>query len=466
MNVTRIDDARNRPRVEDRSASDRTPPQDRMAEAAVLEAVLIEGATALDAISEKLQPEHFFVEAYRRIYEAACAVRKAGTDVDVVTVAGRLRDSGRLAQIGGFATLAELRDSTPSTSHVSAHARIVRDKARIRSLISRCTRLAAEGYGESDATEYAAQVRGDLDEILRDSSEDGGRMIGHDIDAIYQRLAGRGTGVGRGIPSGFAELDDFTTGLHAGDVTYIAGRPGMGKTSFALCIARNMAYMGWYDDPPVALQNVVAFYSIEQPRDQILMRLACIDGGIDNQRLRKQELTDIEWRDLCSACGRMKGLPIYLDDKPLDLARLRSSLLKLRSEAKASGKRLVAAFIDYLQLMKGDGKDENERISKNSAGLKELAKELEIPIVALCQLNRDVEKQQDKRPGLSDLRGSGSLEQDADNVIFLYRDDYYRDRHLDSDGDAELIVAKQRNGPSPCTATVKFYAGCTRFENA
>jgi len=459
-NVARLEVARQR------ASTSRIPPYDRMAEAAVLEAVLMDGATALDTVSDKLKPQHFFVEAYRRIYEAACFLRQNGTDIDVVTVAGRLRDTNRLEQIGGSAALAELRDSTPSTAHIEAHARIIRDKARIRSLIWRCEQLAAEGYAEADAASYGEQVRSELDEILRDSADDGGRMIGHDIDAVYQRMIGKTGAIGAGVPSGFAQLDEFTAGLQAGEVTYVAGRPGMGKTSFALCIARNIAYLGWYDHPE-ALTNVVAFYSIEQPREQILIRLACIDGGIDNQRLRKQQLTDIEWRDLCNACARLRSLQIFVDDKPLDLQRVRASLFRLRSEAKAVGKKLIAAFIDYLQLMKGDGDNENERISKNSAGLKELSKELNIPIVALCQLNRDVEKQQDKRPGLPDLRGSGSIEQDGDNIIFIYRDDYYQqDRHKEPDGDAELIIAKQRNGPAPRTAVVRFYAGCTRFENA
>lgn len=441
------------------------PPHDIDAEGAVLEAILSNGAAAFDRVANKLLAEHFYAEPNRRIYEAAQFVRESGQPVDVVTVVGRLRATNRLEQVGGSSYVAGLLNLASGFSNIEAHSRIIRDRYRLRMLITRCRELAAKGYNEESADAFADEVREKLEDILRESSDRSGRMIGKDIDAIYHQLAGRGAGIlGRGLPTGFQQIDDLTTGLHAAEVTYIAARPGMGKTSFALCMARNIARLGVEEDPP-SMRKVVAFYSIEQPREQILMRLACIDGTIDAQRMRKLELTDLEWQYFCASCAMLRNLPIHLDDAPLTSARLRTDLLKVKAEAEAEGKELAACFIDYIQLMKGEG-DENEVITKNSAALKEISKEIKIPIVALCQLNRGVEKQQDKRPGLSDLRGSGSLEQDADNILFIYRDDYYRQRFEEPDGEAEIIIGKQRNGPSPATVTVKFYAACTRFENA
>lgn len=448
----------------------RVPPRSLDAEAAVLDTILLDGALALDRVADKLRPEHFWTEANRNIYEAAIEVREKGQPIDVVTVAESLRASDRLQRIGGSEYLAGLCNTTPNSGDIEAHALIIRNTYRIRALISRCQRLAALGYGAADAGAFEQSVREELDAALAQSEEDGGRMIGRDIDRIYQRLANRDDGaLGLGIPTGLAQLDELTTGLHPGELTLIAGRPGMGKTSLALCVARNIAYVGWEDGRESGKDTyryVVPFYSIEQPRDQILMRLSCIDGAIDSIRLRRGDLTGVEWQDFVGACARLRTLPVYLDDKPLTVARLRTDLRKLKIQAEAAKKKLAAAVVDYLQLMKGEGKDDNERISGISGGLKELSKEAEIPIIALCQLNRAVEKQEDKRPGLSDLRGSGSLEQDADNIIFVYRDDYYRERDEPPDCEAELIVAKQRNGKANVKATVKFYPGCTRFENA
>lgn len=457
-------------------SADRPLPHDLDAEAAVIASVLIDGAKAFDRAGS-LAADEFYAEANRRIWESMAAMRERGEPIDAVTVKSDLFARSRLAQAGGGEYLGQLMSDVPAIANVEAYVRIIRDRSRIRKLIAHCQQFAAKGHEETNADAFFGDVQQQLNRLLDAPASESGRMIGASVSELYQKVSSRSLHrMGSGVSTGYLAIDHEVSGLHAGEVTFVAARPGMGKTSFVLNILRNIAIIGLMRSERTKADgvtpkeeqgvDVVGFFSIEMPEIQITMRLVCIDGGIDNHRLRQDQLTNFEWQGFTSACERVQALPIYIDAEPLDLLRLRQEARKLQRDTEAAGNYLRVIAIDYLQLMNGPGKDENARLTDISKGIKALAKELNIPIVVVCQLNREVEKQQNKRPGMSDLRGSGSLEQDADNIWFVFREDYYRERDAEANGEADIIIAKQRNGPAPKTATLRFYSGCTRFDNA
>ncbi|MFZ5890342.1 MAG: replicative DNA helicase [Myxococcota bacterium] len=463
----------------------RVPPNDLDAEAAVLSAVLLD-SNAFDQVQETLQAEHFYADANRRIFEAVVDLQNSGRPVDIVSVAGYLRDRNRLEQIGGTPYLAQLSDATPAVAHVAAHAQAVREKWRLRQLIATCQRFAAEGYATPpDVQKFIDSAEQAVFDIARTPE---GTTVEPVRDAvvrafkILEEAERRGGGV-TGIPTGFTRFDRQCSGLHAGDLYIVAARPGMGKTSFVLNLALNVAATKAqksrsngedYFEPEVEeLGYGVLFCSLEMPKEQLAARLLASEAQVDMSKIRSGSMTREDWSRLTEAASRLARLPLWLDDTPaLTLLDLRAKIRRLQAEVsrgesstKAQGLGLVV--IDYLQLMQGrkDAGSREQEISELSRGLKQLAKEMRLPVIALSQLNRAVETRttKDKRPQLSDLRESGAIEQDADCIIFIYRDEYYF-KDSEAKGVAEIIVAKQRNGPTG-TVLTKFTSEFTRFDN-
>ena len=474
-------------RIEPAIVAGRVPPHDLDAEAAVLSAILL-SRDALDRVLETLKPEHFYSDANGRIYEAAQELATVGTPIDIISVASWLRDRERLAQIGGAAYLAQLADATPAVSHVAAHAAVVYEKWRVRQLIATCQRVAAEGYGDVGVVqEFIDGAEHSIYELARTPQGTTTQPLAQVLKAAFEQItaaAERGDRI-TGISTGYEKLDAKTAGLHNGDLTIVAARPGMGKTSFVLNLAVNVASPRAVraPGPGEAGHGVerhepgfgVAVFSLEMPREQLATRMVCSEGRVDLGRLRQGFLQPDDWRRLTEAASYLSSLPIWIDDTPaLGLLELRAKVRRIQAEydrsasANSQERRVGLVVVDYLQLMKGrDGVNSREQeISEISRGMKQMAKELKVPVIALSQLNRAVETRttKDKRPQLLDLRESGAIEQDADTIIFIYRDDYYNPETTNAKGIAELLISKQRNGPTG-KVLVRFAASCTRFDN-
>jgi len=461
----------------------RVPPHDLDAEAAVLSAVMLDGQ-ALDRVLEFLKPEHFYSEAHRRVFESCIELHRVGQPVDVVQVGSWLKSRDRLAQVGGMPYLTELLNAAPAVANVAAYGRTIHEKSRVRQLIMTCQRVAAEGYidyGEAQAFIDGAEQA--VYEIARTPESSSVERLLDVMKKSFKQLTDamqRGDRI-TGVSTGFDRYDRLTAGLHEGDLTIVAARPGMGKTSFVLNVAVNVASpkgreaatdpsQRW-EDPGVG----VVVFSLEMPREQIANRMVCCEGKVDVGKVRQGFLNQQDWNRLTQSASFLGGLPIWIDDTPaLGILELRAKVRRLQTEfdrVDETGrkvKKIGLVIVDYLQLMKGrDGVNSREQeISEISRGLKALAKELKVPVVALSQLNRAVEtrSEKSKRPQLSDLRESGAIEQDADNICFIYRDDYYNKEASTEPNIAELIIAKQRNGPTG-TVKVRFDREYTRFDN-
>ncbi len=460
------------------------PPQDLFAEAAVLSAIIV-SKDAFDRVQEFLQPEHFYSDANRHIYEGVFALQAKGEPVDFVTVRGWLKDRNRLEQVGGSAYLAKLTDATPSIANVEAHARGIHAKWRLRRLIGACQRFAAEGYGDcGEVQDFIDRAEQSVFEIARTPEGSRVRPVKDAIMGAFEILenAAKRGGQISGIPSGFLELDRKCAGLHDGDVYIVAGRPGMGKTAFVLNIAVNVASpvrrsvdpADPYGDQVETAGYGVVLFSLEMPREQLASRLLASEARVDVSRIRSGNLKTEDWNKLTDAANRLSRLPLWIDDSPaLSMLDLRAKVRRLIAEIERGSEdgppasRLGLVVIDYLQLMQGrrDVASREQEISELSRGLKQLAKELRVPVLALSQLNRSVETRttKDKRPQLSDLRESGAIEQDADTILFIYRDEYYFPESPEQ-GVAEIIIAKQRNGPTG-KLNVRFTREFTRFDN-
>lgn len=457
------------------------PPHDLDAEAAVLSAVML-AQEAFDRVAEFLRPEHFYSGANQRIFEAVLALQNDSHPVDVVTVAGWLRDRGLLQQVGGTPYLAQLTDAIPTIAHVETHGRTVQSKHRLRRLIGTCQDFAAVGYGDcGDVQGFIDQAEQAIFDLARQpeaSSVISLKQAIHGAFGILSEAAKRGGGI-TGFATGFHDLDKMTAGLHPGDLYIVAARPGMGKTSFVLNLAaqlaepRRVAVEG-SGDAGEALGTGVVFFSLEMPREQLASRLLASDAGVDVSKIRSGNIGKDDWIGLTESASKLGHLPLWLDDTPaIGLLDVRARVRRLqaeigrRSSDGPKAQRLGLVVIDYLQLMSGrPGVHSREQeISELSRGLKQLAKEMGVAVIALSQLNRSVETRttKDKRPQLSDLRESGAIEQDADCIMFIYRDDYYFPETTEPDI-AELIVAKQRNGPTG-KVKLRFNKACTRFEN-
>jgi replicative DNA helicase len=467
-------------------ASGRVPPHDLDAEAAVLSAVMLDGF-ALDRVLEFLKPEHFYSEAHRRIFEATVDLRSMGKPVDVVQVGTWLKDRGRIAQVGGMGYLTEVLNAAPAVANVAAYGRTIREKSRIRQLIATCQRVSAEGYldyGEAQAFIDSAEQA--VYEIARSPESTSVEKLLDVMKKAFKQLqdaASRGDRI-TGMATGFTRYDKLTAGLHEGDLTIVAARPGMGKTSFVLNVAANVAQPRGRElvsDPTQNWEepgNGVVIFSLEMPREQLANRMICSHGQVDVSKVRQGFLSPNDWSKLTQAAAYLGGLPIWIDDSPsLSILELRAKIRRLQAEYDRAGapgdhgkgaRKIGLIVVDYLQLMKGSDyvNSREQEISEISRGLKGLAKELHVSVIALSQLNRAVETrtEKNKRPLLSDLRESGAIEQDADNICFIYRDDYYNKEASTEPNVAELIIAKQRNGPTGIVR-VRFDHAYTRFDN-
>ncbi|MBK9258869.1 MAG: replicative DNA helicase [Polyangiaceae bacterium] len=455
----------------------RVPPHDLDAEASVLSAVLLE-RDAQDKVLEILKPNYFYSDPNRRIFQGVLELALAGDPVDITTVAAWLRSRDWINHIGGPSYLAQLVDATPAVTHVDAHARVVAEKWRLRQLIGACQRIAAEGYGDvGTIQEFIEGAEESIHHIVQIATKSSFQPIGHVLKSVFEALhaaAERGDRL-TGLSTGFGRLDDMTAGLQDGDLTIVAARPGMGKTSFVLNMAVNVASPRAVRRNGVEQQEPgdgVCVFSLEMPREQLGMRTTCSEGRVDLGKVKKGMLQADDWRRLTDAAAYLNQLPIFIDDTPgIGLMELRAKARRMQAEYNRPAKpgqperRIGLVIVDYLQLMKGreGAQNREQEISEISRGLKELAKELRVPVIALSQLNRAVEGRTDKRPQLSDLRESGAIEQDADLVMFIYRDDYYNE-NSNKKGIAEIIIAKQRNGPTG-KVLVRFASSYTRFDN-
>jgi replicative DNA helicase len=466
----------------------RVPPHDLDAEAAVLSAILLD-KQALDQVAEILKPHHFYSKANGKIYEAATELTLRSTPVDIVTVASWLRDREILQQMGGAAYLAQIADAVPAVAHVAAHARVVYEKWRVRALIAQCQRIAAEGYGDVGLVQsFIDGAEQAVYELARSPESTSVQPISAVLKTAFEKIsaaAERGDRI-TGISTGFERFDAKTAGLHEGDLMIIAARPGMGKTSFVLNLGVNVASPRQVSSPGPGehghgggVTQEPGFgcivFSLEMPREQVATRIVCSEGRVDVGKLRRGFLQPDDWRRLTESASFLSQLPLWIDDTPaITILELRAKIRRIQAEfnrpatATEPERRVGLVVIDYLQLMKGrDGVSSREQeISEISRGLKQLAKELMVPVIALSQLNRAVETRttKDKRPQLSDLRESGAIEQDADTIVFIYRDEYYNPETTQHAGLAEIIIAKQRNGPTGKIFT-RFTSSCTRFDS-
>ena len=416
----------------------RVPPQSIDAEMSVLGAMLIK-KEAITQAQELLKADDFYREAHRLVYDAMLELAGNGEPVDLVTLTEALRKKEILEKVGGISFLTQLANYTPTAANIVYHAKIVKEKSELRHLIDAATEIASAAY---EATDEVTDIMDDAEKkilAIAGSQSTGGfepikdiviNAIDH-VESIYESKGGL-TGIG----TGFADLDAMTSGLQKSDLILVAARPSMGKTAFTLNIATHAAMNG----------STVAFFSLEMSKEQLVQRMLCSEGAIDSQRLRTGKLDDKEWQELIKTADKVSKAKLFIDDTAgISVMELRSKARRLKAE---HGLDLIV--IDYLQLMQGRSKggdnSRQQEISEISRSLKALARELDVPVVALSQLSRSVESRTVKKPMLSDLRESGSLEQDADIVMFLYREDYY-DQETEKKNITEVMISKHRNGP-------------------
>jgi len=453
-----------RPIAATETALGRVPPHDLDAEAAVLSSCLLRGAEAVDEASVEVSCEEFYSEAHRRIFEAAVTLAAKGQPVDAVTVASELKDRDRLGQVGGMSYLHQILDAAPAitTEHLVAYARKVREKARLRALALKLETFSARCYGPLSGDEAEAffgdveREVGDICAARHTSDLEPAAPIVKRIAQKLDALAKSGSEVA-GVRTGFSRFDRSTGGLHGGDLTIIAARPGMGKTSFVLNIGDNVSDRG----------HPFALWSLEMPKEQLILRQIAARARIDVAKARTGQMSPLDWQKFTRASTEIFQKDFHVDDGAWQtLATIRSKARRFVNRCRREGKPKPVLAIDYLQLIETRSSRNDTRatlIGEITRGLKRLAKELDVPVLLLSQLNRSVETRQDKRPMMSDLRESGEIEQDADNIVFIYRDDYYFEES-EEPGIAELLIVKQRNGPTG-TVKVRFDKQWTRFDN-
>ncbi|MBW2557753.1 MAG: replicative DNA helicase [Deltaproteobacteria bacterium] len=434
----------------------KVPPQNLDAEQSILGGVLLDN-NALNNVLEILGGGDFYSEAHRKIFSAILELYEKNEPSDLITLSSILRDRKHLEGVGGEVYLASLVDGVPSAANIAYYAKIVKEKAILRGLIGAATHILNKSYDAGsdidavlDEAEHAVfeisenKIRPaffPIKEIVKDTFKN--------IEKLYEKKA-----LITGISTGFQSIDEITSGLQNSDLIIVAGRPSMGKTAFAINIAQNAAVENGVS---------VAVFSLEMSKEQLALRMLSSDGKVDSQRMRRGFIGDMDWPKLTAAAGRLSEAPIFIDDTPaISVLEIKAKARRLKAE---SGLDLIV--LDYLQLMRGrDASAPREQeISEISRSLKALAKELNIPVLALSQLNRQVESRTDKRPQLSDLRESGAIEQDADVIMFIYRDEVYNKSEDNPEkGKAEIIIGKQRNGPTG-VANMAFLKEYTCFEN-
>ncbi|MFK4788309.1 replicative DNA helicase [Microbacterium sp. ZW T5_56] len=430
---------------------ERTPPHDFLAEQSTLGGMLLSKDAVADVI-ETLRGTDFYIPKHEVIYEAILSLYSHGEPTDVVAVTDELIKTGDLQRAGGADYLHTLTSIVPTAANAGYYGSIVAERALLRRLVDAGTRIVQMGYaGEGDATEIVNSAQAEIYGVTGQQTAEDYVPLTIAVDAAVEEIeAARGReGRMTGIPTGFRELDELTNGLHGGQMIVVAARPAMGKSTLALDFARAAAIK--HEMPTI-------FFSLEMGRAEIAMRLLSAEGGIMLQNLRKGMMDNRDWTQVAATRGRINDAPLYIDDSPnMTLVEIRAKCRRLKQRV---GLRMVV--IDYLQLMTSGKRVESrqQEVSEFSRALKLLAKELQVPVIALSQLNRGPEQRQDKKPAISDLRESGSIEQDADMVILLHRESAY-DKDV-RPGEADLIVAKHRNGPT-ATVPVAFQGHYSRF---
>ena len=433
----------------------RVPPHDLDAEEALLGAMLLSRDAIADAVN-LIRPEHFYRPAHAHVYEAVCSLYAQGEPADAVTVAAELNARGLADKVGGNAALVKLQTGTPASANAAKYANIVHEAATLRKLIEVGGEIADLGYeGADDVVKTVDSAEAMVYRLAADRMGDTTASLAELLPANLERiekLYEQGEVI-TGTPTGYNDLDEITSGLQPNTLVVVGARPSVGKTSFALGMAAHAA---------IRAHKPVLVFSLEMSQLEISQRILCAEARVDATRVRTGKLTDQDWTDISNALGRLAEAPIWIDDNPaVTIMEIRGKSRRLRSQTGELG----MVIVDYLQLMTGRHTAENRQVevSEISRGLKILARELQCPVVALSQLSRNLEQRQDKRPILADLRESGSIEQDADIVMFLYRDEVYNPETQDA-GTAEVLVAKHRTGPTG-KARLAFIKHHTRFAN-
>ena len=444
-------------RTRNRRADGRVPPHNLDAEESLLGALLLSRDVVGTVAELGVQVDHFYKPAHQHVFAAMRGLMASGQPVDVVTVADELRRNGLLDEVGGAALLVDLQNATPAVSNATRYAKIVMDTALLRRLIAVAGEITELAYMEPDDVSRALdEAESKMFEVAEDRVVDSTRPLAELLQPAMDRLQDtydRGNQI-TGTPTGFNDLDELLSGLQPSTLNIVGARPAMGKTALGLGMATHVAR---------ATNLPVLVFSLEMGHAELTQRVLSAEAEIESQKLRTGRLNETDWSKIGRAINRLDTLPLYLDDNP------RVTVMEIRAKArrlKARHGGLGMVLVDYLQLMSGGANAENRQleISEISRGLKILARELEVPIVALSQLSRALETRSDKRPMLSDLRESGSLEQDADVVMFLYRDEVYN-RDSPDKASAELIIAKHRSGPTGIARLV-FRGQYTKFGNA
>ena len=431
----------------------KVPPHDIEAEQAILGCMLTDKDSVIDAI-EVLKEDAFYREDNRAIYSAILSLYSKSEPIDLITVKAELVEAGNFERVGGLEYLASLPERVPTTSNVDKYIKIVEEKAMLRSLITSANDLVALGYDETEDVDILMDMaEKKVFELAQKKNTKGYTPLKDVLVESFEKLEELYNQKGRisGLSTGFMDLDLKTSGLHNSDLIIVAARPAMGKSAFAINIATNIA---------VQSGKGVAIFNLEMSKEQVGNRILCSEAMVDSNKIRTGQIEDDDWVKLASTLSRLSEAPIYIDDTAgISIMEIRAKCRKLKIE-----KDIGLVVIDYLQLIQGSGKrnaSREQEISEISRSLKILAKELDIPVIALSQLSRGVEKRDDKRPMLSDLRESGAIEQDADIVMFLYRDDYYNE-DSEKKNVAEVILAKHRGG-STGTVDLAWLPSYTKF---
>ena len=436
--------------------SGRIPPQNIEAEESLLGGILVD-PDSINKIIDMVSPEDFYKDIHGNIYDIMVGLYERNEPVDIVTVSSSAKDKGAIDRIGGIAYLNDLVDRIPSAANIVHYAKMVREKSLLRNLMNTATGIIEKGYGiDANVDDYLDEAERMIFEIaekqFRPSFFPIKSLVMDNVKTI-EKLFQKKQYI-TGISTGFTDLDRMTSGLQPSDLIVVAGRPSMGKTAFSMNIAQHAA-MG--SDVPVT----VGIFSMEMSKEQLVTRLLSSESEVDHSKLRTGALSGDDWPRLARAAGRLSDATIFIDDSPA------MGVLEIRARARRLKKEhgLGLIMVDYLQLMRGRTNIERreQEISEISRSLKSLAKELNIPVIAISQLNRMVEQRPDKRPRLADLRESGAIEQDADVIMFIYRDEVYNEK-TDDKGSAEIIIGKHRNGPTG-TVQLTFLDTITSFRN-
>jgi replicative DNA helicase len=433
----------------------KVPPQSIEAEQSVLGAILLENEALIKAI-ELLQVDDFYRESHRQIYSAMIGLYEKNTPVDQITLTEHLKQKNKLAEVGGLSYVAELAEKIPTAANIEYYAKIVRQKAILRNLIASATGIVAKATsGEEnieDILDFSEKTIFQISEQQIKPSYYPLKSILQSTFKSIERLYEKKQLI-TGVATGFADLDEKTSGFQPSDLIIIAGRPSMGKTAFCLNIAQ---YAATVEKVPTVV------FSLEMSKEQLALRMLCSEARIDNHKLRSGHIAENEWGKLTMAAGRLSEASLFIDDTPgMSVFEMRAKARRLKAEHG-----LGMIIIDYMQLMSGSKSRADSReqeISEISRSLKALAKELNVPVLALSQLNRRLEDRTDKKPQMSDLRESGAIEQDADVILFIYREEVYHRDSEEAKGKAEVIIGKQRNGPIG-DIPLTFINEYTRFE--